>query len=141
MAQARVLCIMVVKTETCCFSEYKIYPGRGRKFAARDGKTFLFINHKSQAMFHQKVKPVRLTWTHTWRRMNKKDTTQTTTRRKNRKTTKFQKAIIGMNLDEIKKKKAQRPELRAAAAKDREASHKLKAAKVKAAPVKGQKIG
>merc|ERR1719321_343914 len=66
-------------------------------------------------MFNQKVKPVKLTWTLTWRRMNKKDTAQTTIRRKNRKTTKFQKAIVGMSLEDMRKKKAQRPELRQAA--------------------------
>merc|ERR1719277_228540 len=105
---------MVVKTELCVFTDYRIYPGRGRKFAARDGKTFMFISHKTQSLFHQRIKPVKLTWTQAWRRKNKKGTQQEVNRRKNRKTQKFQKAIVGMSLEDIRKKKAQRPEIRAA---------------------------
>ena len=30
---------MVIKTELCVYTEYKIYPGRGQKFIAKDGKS------------------------------------------------------------------------------------------------------
>ena len=109
---------MVIKTETCVYTDYKIYPGRGSKFAAKDGKTFLFINHKAKCMFHQRIKPVKLTWTQTWRRMHKKGQDAQITRRRNRKTQKFQKAIVGMSVEDIRKKKAQRPALRDQAKKD-----------------------
>merc|ERR1712050_522354 len=72
--------------------------------------------------FHQRIKPVKLRWTQAWRRMNKKGT---------RKVQKFQKAIVGMTLDDIKKKKAQKPELRQraqeAAAKEAKARQQKKA--------------
>merc|ERR1719433_1518466 len=120
---------MVVKTESCCFTDYRIFPGRGRKFAAKDGKTYLFISHKANSLFHQRIKPVKLTWTQAWRRKNKKGTQQEVSRRKNRKTQKFQKAIAGMSLEDIRKKKAQRPEIRAATdAAAKQAKDKKKAA-------------
>merc|ERR1711920_316041 len=50
-----------------------------------------------------------------WRRMNKKGKADETGKKRTRKVQKFQKAIVGMSLDDIKKKKAQKPELRKAA--------------------------
>merc|ERR1712187_131136 len=94
---------------------YRIYPGRGQKLIAKDGKTHLFINKKSAALFRQKIKPVKLRWTQAWRRMNKKGKVDEAAKRRTRKTQKFQKAIVGMSLEDIKKKKAQKPELRQAA--------------------------
>ena len=42
---------MVVKTEPCSFSEYRIYPGRGKKFVAKDGRIFTFISTKVLSLF------------------------------------------------------------------------------------------
>merc|ERR1719454_1852001 len=106
---------MVVKTDLCVYTEYKIYPGRGIRYIAKDGKGTLFINAKADSLFHQKIKPVKLTWTQAWRRMNKKGKVEEGKARKGRKSTKFQKAIVGMPLDDIKRKRAQKPELRQAA--------------------------
>eukprot|EP00421_Protoceratium_reticulatum_P046935 CAMPEP_0168441880 /NCGR_PEP_ID=MMETSP0228-20121227/43721_1 /TAXON_ID=133427 /ORGANISM="Protoceratium reticulatum, Strain CCCM 535 (=CCMP 1889)" /LENGTH=106 /DNA_ID=CAMNT_0008456225 /DNA_START=15 /DNA_END=335 /DNA_ORIENTATION=+ len=47
--------------------------------------------------------------------MNKKGKVDETAKKRTRKAQKFQKAIVGMSLDDIKKKKAQKPELRQAA--------------------------
>ena len=44
--------------------------------------------------------------------MNKKGKADEQAKKRTRKAQKFQKAIVGMSLDEIKKKKAQKPELR-----------------------------
>merc|ERR1712216_358543 len=63
---------MVIKTDPCAFSEMKIYPGRGTKFVSKDGKTHLFISSKTRSLFHQRIKPVKLTWTQASRRFNKK---------------------------------------------------------------------
>ncbi len=63
---------MVVKTEPCSFTEYRIYPGRGKKLAARDGKVYYFISTKANSLFRQRKKAVKLTWTQAWRRFNKK---------------------------------------------------------------------
>merc|ERR1719456_858874 len=62
-----------------------------------------------------KIKPVKLRWTQAWRRMNKKGKTDESGKKRTRKAQKFQKAIVGMSLEDIKKKKAQKPELRQAA--------------------------
>merc|ERR1712050_453157 len=47
-----------------------------------------------------------------WRRMNKKGKLDEQAKKRTRKVQKFQKAIVGMSLDDIKKKKAMKPELR-----------------------------
>merc|ERR1712137_1094809 len=91
-----------------------IYPGHGQKFVARDGKVHFFINAKCDSLFHQRIKPVKLRWTQAWRRMNKKGKVEEGGKKKTRKAQKSQKAIVGMSLDDLKKKKAQKPELRQA---------------------------
>ena len=42
----QLLIAMVIKTETCNFSEFRVYPGRGSRFVAKDGRTSLFITRK-----------------------------------------------------------------------------------------------
>merc|ERR1711941_148452 len=79
---------------------------------AKDGKTHFFINGKADSLFHQRIKPVKLKWTQAWRRMNKKGKADEGGKKRTRKAQKFQKAIVGMSLEDIKKKKAQKPELR-----------------------------
>eukprot|EP00425_Heterocapsa_triquetra_P000357 CAMPEP_0195055288 /NCGR_PEP_ID=MMETSP0448-20130528/3982_1 /TAXON_ID=66468 /ORGANISM="Heterocapsa triquestra, Strain CCMP 448" /LENGTH=119 /DNA_ID=CAMNT_0040084919 /DNA_START=65 /DNA_END=421 /DNA_ORIENTATION=+ len=106
---------MVIKTDLCVYTEYRIYPGRGQRYVARDGKTSLFITQKAESLFHQRIKPVKLRWTQAWRRMNKKGKVDEQAKKRTRKAAKFQKAIVGMSLDDIKKKKAEKPQLRAQA--------------------------
>jgi large subunit ribosomal protein L24e len=103
---------MVTKTESCSFSEYRIYPGKGRKFAAKDGKIYYFISSKVASLFHQRKKAVKLTWTQAWRRFFKKVKVDETAKRRTRKTTRVQKAIVGMTLDEIMRRKNEKPEER-----------------------------
>ena len=138
---------MVVKTELCSYSEYKIYPGRGIKYAAKDGKVSIFINHKMKSLFLQRIKPVKLTWTLNWRRKNKKGKAEDAAKKRTKRAVKVQKAIVGMSLDDIKKKKSQKTELRAAAKdaalkehKDRAKQTAMKSAsKAPAAAQKGNK--
>eukprot|EP00742_Colponemidia_sp_Colp-10_P000119 GILJ01000131.1.p2 GENE.GILJ01000131.1~~GILJ01000131.1.p2 ORF type:complete len:146 (+),score=36.98 GILJ01000131.1:46-483(+) len=96
---------MVIKTEACSFSELRIYPGHGKRFIAKDGRSSLFIDSKCRSLFHQRIKPVKLHWTQTWRRHNKKGKVEEVTRRRTRRTAKMQKAIVGASLEEIKKKR------------------------------------
>ena len=103
---------MVVKTDTCAYTEYKIYPGCGQKFVAKDGKTTFFLSKKAEQLFHQKIKPVKLQWTQAWRRMNKKGKIEATNRRKKNKAAKFTKAIVGMSVADIKRMKAKKVEFR-----------------------------
>merc|ERR1711948_182917 len=124
--------------------EYKIYPGRGQKFVAKDAKVSFFISAKADSLFHQRIKPVKLRWTQAWRRMNKKGKADEAGKKRTRKAQKFQKAIVGMSLEDIKRKKAQKPELRQQAkeakeaaareAKARSAAHSGSKAKSKAQP-------
>jgi len=105
-----------IKTDLCAYSEYRIYPGRGSRFIAKDGRLYYFINSKCKSLFLQRTKPVKLTWTQSWRRANKKfRSTEAQTKRRTRRTAKVQKAIVGLTLDEFKKRKDQKPELRQAA--------------------------
>lgn len=39
---------MVVKTDLCNFSEWKIYPGKGVRFVAKDGRPFLFLSKRDR---------------------------------------------------------------------------------------------
>merc|ERR1712060_788695 len=80
-------------------------------------------------------------WTQAWRRMNKKGRVDDQGKKRTRKAQKFQKAIVGMSLEDIKRKKAQKPELRKEAkeaaareAKARSTAHSGSKAKSKAAP-------
>jgi large subunit ribosomal protein L24e len=98
---------MVIKTDPCVFSEMKIYPGHGIKFASKDGKTHMFISAKARSLYHQRIKPVKLTWTQAWRRYNKKVRVDEVQRKKTRKTTRLTKAVVGMSLEEIKRRRTQ----------------------------------
>ena len=96
---------MVTKTEKCNWSDLNVYPGKGKKFVTKDGKTFFFLNKKVAHFWHLKTKAVKLTWTKAWRHFNKKDQEKDKKRRRGKRTTRVQKAIVGMNLDEIKRRK------------------------------------
>ena len=98
---------MVIKTDPCAFTELKIYPGRGTKFAGKDGKVHFFVSTKARSLFHQKIKPVKLTWTQASRRFNKKIKVEDIQKKRTRKTTRVQKAVVGMSLDEIRRKRTE----------------------------------
>merc|ERR1712137_136566 len=99
--------LMVIKTDPCAFSEIKIYPGRGSRFAAKDGKVHFFITSKTRTLYHQKIKPVKLTWTQASRRFNKKLKVEEIQKKRTRKTTRVQKAVVGMSLDEIRRRRTE----------------------------------
>lgn len=98
---------MVTKTDTCAFSQFKIYPGNGRKFVSRDGRTHYFITKKAGAMYHQGIKRVYLGWTMEWRNKHKKVRVEDVQKRLTKKNVKVRKAIVGMSLDEIKRKRGE----------------------------------
>ncbi len=86
---------MVIKTDPCAFSEMKIYPGRGIKAVTKDGKVHFFISKKTRSLFHQKIKAVKLTWTQACRRFNKKTKVVDIQKKRTRRTTRVQKAVVG----------------------------------------------
>ena len=79
---------MVVKTEVCSYSGFRIYPGHGIKYVRGDSKSFLFINRKSKSYFHQKFNPRKIAWTLLYRRMHKKGTLEDTQKKTKRKVSK-----------------------------------------------------
>jgi len=96
---------MVVKTETCFFSEIRIYPGHGSRFARRDGRLLIFANHKSTAQYHNRKRAQTLRWTKSWRRANKKVAVdKQLTKKLVKKTTKVFKAFVGLSLDDLKQR-------------------------------------
>ena len=92
----------------------KVWPGRGSRFISKDGKIQLFIGSKTRSLFHQRIKPVKLTWTQDWRRLTKKGRAETVKKRRVRKVVRVQKAYVGATLDDIKKKREEKPEVRQA---------------------------
>jgi large subunit ribosomal protein L24e len=54
---------MVVKTDTCAWSETKIYPGHGRRFVTKGGLLVFIQNSKVRALYHQRKKSAKLGWT------------------------------------------------------------------------------
>jgi large subunit ribosomal protein L24e len=90
----------------------------------RDGRPIWLGTSKAYSLTIQRKKAAKLVWTQAWRRLHKK---------RNRKTGKVQRAVVGASLDDIRKKAAQKTEIRSssqAAAlkelKDRKASNKAK---------------
>merc|ERR1712167_334239 len=75
---------MVVKTDLCNYSGFRIYPGHGKKFVRSDQKMFTFITAKSERCFKKK-------------------------RRKAKKTVVRQREISGISAEMLEKKRAARP--------------------------------
>ena len=97
---------MVIKTELCEFTEYRVYPGRGQRYVTKDGKVHFFLSSKAACLFKNRLKPVKLRWTQNWRRMNKKGKTEAYTKKRTRRTQRLQKAFVGLSLEDLKTKKS-----------------------------------
>mmetsp|Transcript_7398 Transcript_7398/g.13308 ORF Transcript_7398/g.13308 Transcript_7398/m.13308 type:complete len:146 (-) Transcript_7398:81-518(-) len=126
---------MVIATELCALSEYRIYPGNGKLFIRRDGKPVYLGSSKAQSLTFQRKKPAKLVWTQAWRRLHKKGLSEANLKKRRTRTNKVQRAVVGLSLDDIKKKSAQKPEFRHAQrdaalkdVKDRKKSTKSKSA-------------
>jgi ribosomal protein L24E len=76
---------MVVKTDVCNYSDLRIYPGHGVKIISRDGKIQIYIHKKARCQAQRKIKPQRIKWTTSWRRMNKKIKSTELTKKRRRK--------------------------------------------------------
>ncbi|KAI9286641.1 ribosomal protein L24e-domain-containing protein [Umbelopsis sp. AD052] len=115
-----------MKTEICAFSGFKIYPAKGKIYS------FRFVNGKCESYFKQRLNPRKIDWTVVYRRMHKKGITEEIAKKRTRRTVKHDRAVVGASWDAIRAKRAQKPEVRAAArqaavAKSKEAK-KAKAA-------------
>ncbi|CAF0712954.1 unnamed protein product [Brachionus calyciflorus] len=103
-----------MKTELCLFSGFKIYPGHGKRVVKPDLRTLVFINRKCEASYNFKRNPRTINWTVLYRRKHKKGQVEVETKKKSRRLAKFQRAITGATLDDIMKKRNQKPEVRKA---------------------------
>nr|ACY71250.1 ribosomal protein L24 [Chrysomela tremula] len=103
-----------MKIGLCAYSGYKIYPGHGKTLVKIDGKSFTFLNSKCERAHLMKRNPRKVTWTVLYRRKHKKGQEEETTKKRTRRTQKFQRAIVGASLNDIMAKRNQRPEVRKA---------------------------
>ncbi|EEB13112.1 60S ribosomal protein L24, putative [Pediculus humanus corporis] len=103
-----------MKIGLCSYSGYKIYPGHGKTMVKADGKVFTFLNKKCESAHLLRRNPRKVTWTVLYRRKHKKGQEEEQTKRRTRRTQKFQRAIVGASLTEILAKRNMKPEVRKA---------------------------
>nr|ALS05094.1 60S ribosomal protein L24 [Centropages tenuiremis] len=128
-----------MKLELCSFSGFKIYPGHGRTMVKADGKTYKFLSSKTQRAHDLKRNPRKITWTVLYRRKHKKGIEEDVTKKRTKRTQKFQRAVVGASLNDILAKRNQKPEVRKAQREQavraaKEAKKATKPAAKKAAP-------
>jgi large subunit ribosomal protein L24e len=90
-------------------------PGHGLRFIRKDGQPLVFSSSKAKRMYKQNIKPAKLTWTMAWRRLHKKDKKEEGSKGRKRRVVRTQRAIVGLSMEEMAKKNAAKPALRAAA--------------------------
>merc|ERR1711957_237174 len=122
---------MVVKTDVCNYSDLRIYPGHGVKIISRDGKIQIYIHKKARKQAMRKIKPQKIKWTTSWRRLNKKIKNTDLFKKKRRKARRVVREITGMTADEINRRKAETPSDRDA--RKNEAIRQIKERKAKIA--------
>eukprot|EP01015_Nassula_variabilis_P027055 TRINITY_DN547_c0_g2_i1.p2 TRINITY_DN547_c0_g2~~TRINITY_DN547_c0_g2_i1.p2 ORF type:complete len:153 (+),score=51.56 TRINITY_DN547_c0_g2_i1:147-605(+) len=125
---------MVVKTEICEFSDHRIYPGKGFKYVSKDGKTHQFLNRKSGSHFLKKVRAQNIRWTISWRRLNKKIKTDEASKKRKKRVIRTQRAIVGITLEDIQRKRSEKPQERQA--QREQALREIKDRKAKVAATK-----
>merc|ERR1712139_184794 len=102
---------MVVKTETCNYSGFKIYPGHGKKFVRSDQKMFTFITGKAMQCQLMKRRNLTTKWTVHYRRINKKGISadEAAKKRRSKAKTAVRRDISGLPMELLQKTKASRP--------------------------------
>merc|ERR1739841_502507 len=102
---------MVVKTDLCNYSGFRIYPGHGKKFVRSDQKLFTFITAKTARCFLMKRRNLTTKWTVQYRRINKKGSVeQAEKKRRAKKTMAKTRDIIGITeAMSAKRREAPRP--------------------------------
>merc|ERR1712037_620356 len=100
--------------ELCAYSGHKIPPGKGRTLIKSDGKTFKFINGRCHKAHLLRRNPRKVTWTVLYRRKHRKGIEEETSKKRTKKTQKFQRAVVGATLSDILAKRNQKPEVRKA---------------------------
>merc|ERR1712048_1447663 len=104
----------IMKIELCVYSGYKIYPGHGRSLVKVDGKNLRFLSGRTHKAHLLKRNPREVTWTVLYRRKHKKGLEEDVAKKRNKRTQKFQRAVVGATLQDIMAKRNQKPEVRKA---------------------------
>ena len=95
---------MVIKYNTCSFSENKIAPGHGLKYCEVNGKTHMFISKKVHRLYLHGKKPLTIRWSIKWRTAHKKGKVEEAKKKVIRQKKERQvKAIVGLSIEEINK--------------------------------------
>merc|ERR1711974_66499 len=68
-----------------------------------------------ESLFLQRKNPRKIAWTVLYRRKHRKGLSEETTKRRTRRTQKFQRAIEGVSEEKLRELRQQKPEVRAAA--------------------------
>nr|ACO12385.1 60S ribosomal protein L24 [Lepeophtheirus salmonis] len=103
-----------MEIDLCSYSGYKIYPCRGRTLVRPDGKVFKFLDGRSHKAHLLKRNPRKVTWTVLYRRKHKKGIEEETSKKRTKRTQRFQRAVVGATLQDILAKRNQKPEVRKA---------------------------
>merc|ERR1712105_533890 len=129
------------KIDLCVYSGYKIYPGHGRTLVKADGKSYKFLSGRTHKAHMLKRNPREVTWTVLYRRKHKKGQEEDVSKKRNKRTQKFQRAVVGATLQDIMAKRNQKPEVRKAqreqAVRAAKESKKTTKATTKKAPAAG----
>merc|ERR1712137_1255572 len=94
-----------IKPEICQWSGFKIHPGRGKTLVRTNSQTFVLISKKVEAQFKNKTNPRKCPWTKIFRTVNKKGIQEEKKRKRVRKQKKVIKAVVGLSVEDIKRKK------------------------------------
>ena len=101
---------MVIKYNTCSFSENKIAPGHGLKYCEVNGKTHMFITKKVHRLYLHGKKPLTIRWSIKWRTSHKKGKVEEAKKKVIRQKKERQvKAIVGLSVEEKKLRSDNRP--------------------------------
>jgi len=99
-----------MRKDECEFSSFLMYPGTGIRyvpFAFLSTKPVLpFARPKCLALYMRKKNPRTVAWTRTFRRLNKKATSETVVRRRSHKVSRVARAIVGADLSYIQEVRA-----------------------------------
>merc|ERR1711978_88146 len=130
-----------MKIDLCVYSGYKIYPGHGRTLVKVDGKSYKFLNSRTHKAHVLKRNPRNTSWTVLYRRKHKKGSEEDVSKKRNKRTQKFQRAVVGATLQDIMAKRNQKPEVRKAQREQavRAAKDQKKQAATKKAPAAADK--
>merc|ERR1712058_50792 len=131
----------IMKIELGVYSGYKIYPGHGRSLIKVDGKNYKFLSGRTHKAHLLKRNPREVTWTVLYRRKHKKGREEDVSKKRNKRTQKFQRAVVGATLADIMAKRNQKPEVRKAQREQavRAAKEQKKQATTKKAPIAADK--